>query len=138
MSTFEQRLNSLEDRMSRLDGVLQNTEVAAPPRDDRGESHHNIASCSDSSEHVRFRNEISSNAAKVQELPQDEAPTDGMAVTFVNEEDTAFFGRLTKLQNGSMADLKKACLPTSRSCVTLHMQWRQLITRQILNSLRKA
>lgn len=107
MSRFEQRLNSLEDRVRMHDGLLQITEAATPSVDDGGRSRHNIASCSESSKHVRFGNEIFLNAAKLQELPPEEALTDGMAVTFVNEEDTAFFGKRTQLKKQSVADWKR-------------------------------
>jgi hypothetical protein len=104
MSGFEQRLNLLEDKVRRHDCLLQNTEVATLPMDDGGQSRHNIASCSESSKHVRFGNEISLNAAKLQELPSEETLADGMAVTFVNEEDTAFFVKRIQLKKQSVAD----------------------------------
>lgn len=104
MSRFEQRLNFLEDTVRRHDGLLQNTEAAPIHRDEGGQPRHNTASSSESSRHVRFGNEISLDAAELQELPPEEALTDGMAVTFVNEEDTAFFGVCTQLKTQSVAN----------------------------------
>ena len=104
MSRYEQRLDSLEERVRKHDDILRNTELATLSRDDEGHSRQNIP---ESSKHVRFGNEISLDAAKLQELPSEEAQTDGMAVTFVNEEDTAFFGRRTCLHKRSVADRKR-------------------------------
>ncbi len=95
MSRFEQRIDSLEEKVRRHDDLLRNPQLATPSRDDGGQSRQNIV---ESSKHVRFRNEIAVDAAKLQELPSEEVQTDGMAVTFVNEEDTAFFGEQTRVK----------------------------------------
>jgi hypothetical protein len=110
MSRFEQRLNLLEDRVRKHDMLLQDTNLASMPSSNGGPPCHNVAPSLKSSRHVRFGAEISLNAAELQELPPEEAQTDGMAVTFVNEEDTAFFGKWTLSRNTVEADQTRSIL----------------------------
>jgi len=58
-----------------------------------------------------------------QDLPTDHSMTDGMAISFVDEQDCGFFGERTNhsisfISKGQSTDIKQALLPTLPLCVT--------------------
>jgi hypothetical protein len=90
MSSFEERLNRLEGKVNTHDALLSSnsnallTHTIAPP-------------ASSPYKPIEIANPISSNEIILQEETQEDMLTDGMAITFVSEDDSGFFGAWLRL-----------------------------------------
>ncbi|KAL2353853.1 fungal-specific transcription factor domain-containing protein, partial [Cryomyces antarcticus] len=85
MSDFEERINWLEGKVRTHDALLssRNNDILLRPTVHATSSAHRAIDAEDPA---------SSNEVVLQEEPQEDMLTDGMAITFVSEDDSGFFG----------------------------------------------
>ena len=84
MSGFEERLSQLERTVTTHDALLSSKHNDSLPRPAVQASVHLTVDAEDP---------VSFNEVVLQEEPQEDMLTDGMAITFVSEDDSGFFGR---------------------------------------------
>jgi len=85
MSSFEERLNWLEGKVNTHDALLssRNNDIVPPISVPVRSSNRRAVDAQDTAPVNQF---------VLQEEPQDDMITDGMAITFVSEDDSGFFG----------------------------------------------
>lgn len=91
MSAFEERLNVLERKVKSHDTML------ARVNDKSILQGHSAPVTASSHRPVGSEHTVSFNQVAIQEEPQEDALTDGMAITFVSEDDSGFFGEWSHL-----------------------------------------
>ena len=85
MSSFEERLNRLEGQVNRHDALLS-------PHNNVLSTHTMAPMASSLHESADPGDPTSPQNIVLQEEPHGEMLTDGMAITFVSEDDSGFFG----------------------------------------------
>ena len=88
LSSFEERIKHLEERVRYHDRVLQQRDHHIPLSSRPADSPSRVAW----NQRGDGQSQIWLDESSIQELPPEETVTDGMAVAWVDEEDSAFFG----------------------------------------------
>ena len=96
MSGLEERLKGLEQRMQKYDELLERQNLALHGRNGNAARYDSQPESLGPTRPVPSGDGISLQENGLQELPPEETLGDGMAITFVDEEDSAYFGQLLR------------------------------------------